>query len=89
MIVSRLVLFPSNKIDKVIDRIDMLALPKTIFCTLMLYSFPEQIKTFLTKGEINDRVASNKRELMKFKCNQMMHSYTFCTFYGDQSLNTG
>ena len=48
------------------------------------------IRTILAnKGEINDHVASNKRELMKFKCNQMMHSYRFCTFYGDQSLNTG
>ena len=42
------------------------------------------------KSEINDHFAWNKRELMKLiKCNQMMHSYKFCTFYGDQSLNTG
>ena len=27
----------------------------------------------------------NKTELMKFKCNQMMHPYKFYTFYRDQS----
>ena len=31
----------------------------------------------------------NKQELMKFKCNQMMHSYKFYSFLRDQSLETG
>ena len=34
--------------EKVVGKIDMLTLPKTIFFTLIPYSFPVQIKALLT-----------------------------------------